>query len=53
MGMMTIILKVRPNARNISTQHLATLLDRVVRCREGADQTRATSATSKNVVTKI
>ena len=35
--------KARPNARNISTQHLATSLDRVVRCCEGADQTRATS----------
>ena len=33
----------RPNTRNISTQHLATLLDRVVRCCEGAGQTRATS----------
>ena len=36
-------LNARPHARNISTQHLATLLDRVVWCCEGACQARATS----------
>ena len=36
-------IKAQPNARNISMQHLATLLDRVVRCCEGAGQTRTTS----------
>ena len=35
-------LKPRPNARNISTQHIATLLCCVVRCCEFAGQTNAT-----------
>ena len=35
--------KSRSNARNISTQHLTTLLDRDVTCYAGAGQTRATS----------
>ena len=37
------VLKGPANAHNISTQHLTTLLDRVVRSCEGAGQTRATS----------
>ena len=42
--------KARPNARNISTQHLATLLDRVVKDLAKRAQNLATS---KNVATKI
>ena len=36
-------LNAQPHASNISTQHLPTLMDRVVWCCEGACQTRATS----------
>ena len=47
----TTSIKAKPNVRNISTQHLTTLLDRVEGCCEEAGQTRATSCNIDNVVT--
>ena len=47
----TTSIKAKPNVRNISTQHLTTLLDRVEGCCEEAGQTRATSCNIENVVT--
>ena len=44
--------KARSDARKIWTQHLATLLDRVLRCCEGAGQTRATSWKIQNCFNK-
>ena len=47
------VLKGPANAHNISTQHLTTLLDRVVRSCEGAGQTRASSCNIQKCCKKI
>ena len=49
MTWLVVYFKARPNARNISTRHRATLLDRVVRCCEGAGQTRIFGCCNKNL----